>query len=362
MSAEDRVGTVLDGRFHVEALLGVGGMAAVYAAKDPGGKRVALKVLHSNVASNAEVRARFLRESYVANSVGHEDVVHVHDHVLAEDETVFLVMDLLDGKTLEAFRVEQGGKLPPAWATRIVLDVLDALSAAHDKRIVHRDIKPDNVFLTVQGRTKLMDFGVARVMDSVRLTASAALMGTPAFMSPEQASSRNKEVTPASDVWSVAAVLFLLLTGEEVHPAKTGPEQIIFAATQHARKIGTVLPSLPTALRDLIDCGLEYDAAKRFRTAGAMAKALEHTVEACGFTDGAQTRPVPVRVYDPSEETAMGVPSEPGAPSEMGAPSAAARSAPPTLPKRGEGPVVSGTKTIIHGSGTDAPPKRGPPS
>ncbi|MBS2018792.1 MAG: serine/threonine protein kinase [Deltaproteobacteria bacterium] len=324
---------MLDGRFEVEALLGVGGMAAVYAAKERGGARVALKVLHSDVSSNAEVRKRFLRESYVANSVEHPGVVRVHDHVLGEDDTVYLVMDLLDGKTLEAFREEQGGKLPAAWATRIVLDVLDVLGAAHSKRIVHRDIKPDNVFLTVEGTTKLMDFGVARMMDAVRLTASAALMGTPAFMSPEQASSRNKEISPASDVWSVAAVLFLLLTGEEVHPSRSGPEQIIFAATQTARKIATVMPELPEPLCSVVDVGLEFEPQNRFQSATAMARALEHVMGVCGFMDGAQTRPVPVR----------------------------AQSTPETLPGRGEGPVVSGAKTMIHGSASEIPPRRGPP-
>jgi serine/threonine-protein kinase len=346
MSAEDRVGTVLDGRFEVTALLGVGGMAAVYAAKDPSGARVALKVLHSDVSSNAEVRARFLRESYVANSVGHPDVVRVHDHVLGEDETVFLVMDLLDGKTLEAFRIEQGGKLPTAWATRIVLDVLDILAVAHEKRIVHRDIKPDNVFLTVDGKTKLMDFGLARVMDAVRMTASAALMGTPAFMSPEQASSRNREVTPASDVWSVGALLFVLLTGEEVHPSRSGPEQIIFAATKHARMIETVDPTIPDRLRNVVDASLEFDPHRRFQSAGAMARALSHAIEACGFIDGAQTRPVPIRIGEPEAPVAPDVPHAPS----------------PTLHGKGEGPIVSGAKTMIHGSGTDAPPKRGPPA
>ena len=158
-------------------------------------------------------------------------------------------MELLEGRTLEAVRKDAGGRLATADVLALGADILDILAAAHLQRIIHRDIKPDNVFLTNAGKTKLMDFGIARLLDASHATGAGALMGTPAFMPPEQAGGRNKEIDARSDVWSVGALLFVLLTGEEVHRARTGTEQMIYAATQPARSIAKVMPELTGTLR-----------------------------------------------------------------------------------------------------------------
>ena len=146
-----RVGTTIDAKYKLEALLGLGGMAAVYSATHRNGDRVALKVLHAELSRLDSIRERFLREGYVANKIGHTGVVRVIDDAVAPDGCVYLVMELLEGQTLEQHRLQAGGTLALPEALSLVGDILDILAAAHTQQIVHRDIKPDNVFLTSRG-------------------------------------------------------------------------------------------------------------------------------------------------------------------------------------------------------------------
>jgi eukaryotic-like serine/threonine-protein kinase len=269
-----RVGTTINAKYRLDALLGVGGMAAVYAATHRNGDRVALKVLHAELSRSESIRARFLREGYVANKIGHSGAVRVIDDEAAPDGSVYLVMELLEGQTLEQRRAAAGGRLSIAEAVWVLGHVLDVLAAAHARRIIHRDIKPDNVFLTTRGLVKLMDFGIARLLDSAQATATGALLGTPAYMPPEQANGRNKDIDARSDVWSVGALLFVLLTGQEVHLARTTSEQMIYAATQPARSIATLMPELDAAMLQVVDVALAFDMNDRWQTVGAMGNAL----------------------------------------------------------------------------------------
>ncbi|MDB4936765.1 MAG: uncharacterized protein JWP87_3737 [Labilithrix sp.] len=321
-----RVGTTINGKYRLDALLGLGGMAAVYAATHRNGDRVALKVLHAELSRMEDIRARFLREGYVANKIGHAGVVRVIDDDVAPDGCVYLVMELLEGRTLEQYRLSQGGRLPVNETLALVGDVLDILAAAHMQRIIHRDIKPDNVFLTTSGVTKLMDFGIARLLDASHVTASGALMGTPAFMSPEQAGGRTKEIDARTDVWSAGALLFVLLTGQEVHRARTGAEQMIYAATQAARSITTLVPDLSSEVAHVIDVALAYDMRNRWQTAGAMRNALRY---AAGRTSAVPAAPAPAASTDDSSSVRR----------LAGAASGHAPVSPPS------------TATIIHGSG-----------
>ena len=323
-----RVGTTINGKYKLEALLGVGGMAAVYSATHRNGDRVALKVLHGELSRVADIRARFLREGYVANKIGHAGVVRVIDDDSAPDGCVYLVMELLEGHTLEQRRLQAGGRLPIGDALAIGGDVLDILGAAHLQRIIHRDIKPDNVFLTTGGVAKLMDFGIARLLDASHATASGALMGTPAFMSPEQAGGRTKEIDARTDVWSAGALLFVLLTGEEVHRARTGTEQMIYAATQPARSITSIMPELAGEVAHVIDVALAFDMRNRWQTAVAMRNALRYSVGRASVPPAA-----------PAQQ-----PSQPPPPVEES--SAVRRVAAAAI-----APPVSSTATIIQGSG-----------
>jgi serine/threonine-protein kinase len=223
-----------------------------------------------------DIKTRFLREGYVANKIGHAGVVRVTDDDVAPDGCVYLVMELLEGKTLEAHRKEAGGRLPSSEALVLGGEILDILAAAHTQRIIHRDIKPDNVFLTNAGQTKLMDFGIARLLDASHATGAGALMGTPQFMPPEQASGRNKDIDARSDVWSVGALLFILITGEEVHRARSSAEQMIYAATNPARSIAKLALDLPAEVAHVIDVALAFDMRNRWQTAAAMRNALRY--------------------------------------------------------------------------------------
>lgn len=327
-----RVGTTVNSKYKLDALLGLGGMAAVYSATHRNGDRVALKVLHAELSRMGDIRARFLREGYAANKVGHPGVVRVTDDDVAPDGCVYLVMELLEGHTLELHRQNAGGRLPIPEALALVGDVLDVLASAHANRIVHRDIKPDNVFLTTGGKTKLMDFGIARLLDASHSTGAGALMGTPAFMSPEQASGRNKDIDARTDVWSVGALLFVLLTGQDVHRAKSGAEQMIYAATQPARSITTVMPELAAEVAHVIDVALAFDMRNRWQTAAAMRNALRYAA--------GRTSSLPESTNSPSIQ-------------RISAPTPEAR--PPQQP-----PMSASNATLIHGSGDPSAIARAP--
>ncbi len=221
------------------------------------------------------MRTRFLREGYVANKVEHPGTVTILDDQVCEDGSVFLVMELLEGETLEDRR-ERAGSLPAHEVLSLADRLLDVLAAAHDKGIVHRDIKPENIFLTRDGAVKVLDFGIARMreMQATRLTlTSAGAIGTPAFMPPEQARGRWDDVGPRSDIWAVGATLFTLVAGRLVHEAETINELMLAAMTKPAPPLASVVPGVPPPLAGLIDRALAYDANLRWADARSMQTA-----------------------------------------------------------------------------------------
>ncbi|HMY21527.1 MAG TPA: serine/threonine-protein kinase, partial [Polyangium sp.] len=281
------VGTMLRDKWRLDALIGVGGMAAVYAATHRNGKRAAIKLLSHDLSDGQATRTRFLREGYVANKVGHPGVVNVLDDDTSEDGRAFLVMELLEGETLKARWMRWKGRMPVQDVLHIAYQLLDVLAAAHDKGIVHRDIKPDNVFLTNDGALKVLDFGVARLRETetaADVTRSTAMLGTPAFMAPEQARSRWEWVDVRTDVWAVGATMFTALTGQFVHTATTVTELLITAAMQQARPINSVLPDLPESIASIIDRALAFDQAQRWPDARSMQSAIGLALQtALGF-------------------------------------------------------------------------------
>jgi serine/threonine protein kinase len=217
-------GTVVGGRYRVDCLLGQGGMGAVWAGEHISlGQRVAIKFLHPKMARNAEARRRFENEARAAARISSRHAVKVHDHGVTEDGHPFIVMEYLEGKTLERVLREKGPMLLPEVAT-IVTQVARALEAAHEAGIVHRDLKPDNIFLANDpeaGRlgytVKVVDFGIAKLVhEDTGVTGGAtqagSLLGTPHYMSPE-ALTASSPVLPTSDVWSLGATAFVALTG-----------------------------------------------------------------------------------------------------------------------------------------------------
>jgi serine/threonine-protein kinase len=275
--AEARIGSVIKDRWHLDRLLGVGGMACVYAATHRNKKRAAVKMLHHELSSDSAIRERFLREGYLANSVGHRGAVAVDDDDVAEDGSAYLVMELLDGETLEQRWRRKQQRLPLEEVLAVGDQVLDTLAAAHEKGVVHRDLKPENLFLTRDGVVKLLDFGIGRVSGLKGLpstTLSGAAMGTPAFMAPEQARGRWDDVDGQTDVWALGATLFTLLTGQYVHEAQTVNETLALAVTQPARSIKTLRPDLPAGAIALIDKALSYGKPQRYADARTMQAEL----------------------------------------------------------------------------------------
>ncbi len=285
------VGETLRGKWHLDALIGVGGMAAVYAATHRNGHRVAIKILHRSFGLSASVRERFLREGYAANGVDHPGVVRVLDDDELEDGRAFLVMELLSGETVEARWKRRGYRLGAAEALAIADELLCVLACAHARGITHRDVKPENLFLTDDGRLKVLDFGIAHFRDSlvasVTKTQTGVALGTPAFMAPEQARGRSREVDGRSDLWSVGATLFTLLTGEYVHPTDSSNEMLILAATERARPLASVWPGVPADLAEVVDRALAFERPERWPDATVMRRAVRAAQATLGLTQNA---------------------------------------------------------------------------
>jgi serine/threonine-protein kinase len=281
--AQERVGRILKGKYRLDALLGIGGMAAVYAATHRNGKRAAIKVLHDEMAAVPEIRARFLTEGYVANRVGHPGAVAVIDDE-TEDDLAFLVMELLDGETAGARARRRGGRIHEGEALSMADQLLDVLAASHDAGIVHRDLKPDNVFITASGQVKVLDFGIARIergSEGRHTTQVGVAMGTPAFLAPEQARGRWELVDALTDQWAVGASLFALISGRDVHHAPTVNELLLAAMTQQAPPLASVAEVHPMVAA-VVDRALAYDKAQRFPDVRAMQRGVRAAIHALG--------------------------------------------------------------------------------
>jgi serine/threonine-protein kinase len=299
LEAERRVGKVLAGKYRLESLLGVGGMAAVYCAIHLNNtKRFALKVLHPIVAIQADVKKRFLREGYIANKVEHPGAVSVLDDGTDDDGTVFLVMELLEGEALRT-KAEKG-RIPPRELLKIVVDLLDILAASHDAGIVHRDLKADNVFITNSGDVKVLDFGVARIQDAPDAkTRTGVVMGTPEYMPPEQARGRSELIDGRSDLWAVGAMMYKLLTGRYPHEAETTNEILLLAMTEPAPKLK--LADAHPLLVALVDKALAFERDDRWADARAMQAAAKEALAAIAVVDSQPTQ-VGVDTLSPNKE------------------------------------------------------------
>jgi hypothetical protein len=288
--ARTRVGTWLKDKYHLDALLGVGGMAAVYKATHRNKAEFAVKVLHREWSTRADVVRRFHREALCANSVKHRGVVRIIDSD-SHGSIHFLVMDLLEGAPLETLWERHGGRLALRAVMNATRQVLDVLAVAHECGIIHRDLKPANLFVETDGTMRVLDFGIARVWDAVRgrgpsqLTATGVLLGTPAFMAPEQALGEAKRVDARADIYGLGATAFTLVTGQLVHGEGNDLKLVVAAATSQPRGLREVEPSVPPPLAEVIDRSLRRETSERWQDAHAMRVALENAclaVWGCG--------------------------------------------------------------------------------
>ncbi|WP_437950152.1 serine/threonine-protein kinase [Sorangium sp. So ce296] len=282
--AQARVGAVLNGAWRLDALIGLGGMAAVYAATHRGGQRVAIKLLHPARARDKVDRARFLREKAIVNTVNHPGVAAVLADDVTEDGSPFLVMELLEGETLLQRWKAQKGPLPPAEVLALSEQILEVLAAAHENGVVHRDLKPDNIFLTREHGVKILDFGIARLRVPSSQTSLAGLraMGTPAYMPPEQARARWDLVDARTDIWALGATMFSLLTNRYVQDAPTVNELFFLRMTCPIPSLARIQPSMHPAVVRVVDRALEFSQADRWPDARSMLAAVREAQAAVG--------------------------------------------------------------------------------
>ena len=266
------IGTVLGGRYRLVELLGQGGMATIYRARDNQLERdIAVKVLRPEYGTDPDFIDRFRHEAQSAASLNHPGVVGVYDFG-TDTAGPFIVMELVEGEDLASI-VRRSGAIPPRAAARLVAQAARALAAAHDRGFVHRDVKPGNMLVTREGRVKVADFGIARALSESALTLPGTTLGSVHYFSPEQA--RGELASPSSDIYSLGIVLFELLTGRRPWTGDTA------AAIATARLTGAVpSPSavhggIPPTLEDVTRKALAPNPEERFAAASEMAEALE---------------------------------------------------------------------------------------
>ncbi len=278
-----RIGQRIAGKFRLERVLGVGGMGVVYeAVNEATNRRFALKLIHPEVTRDPAGRERIAREATAPNEIGHPGVVPVYDAGTDADGTLYLCMELLEGRTLREALAEEGATIEAAIAH--VLAALEPLAAAHAKGFVHRDLKPENVFLAKDG-VKLVDFGLVRRADATSASMTGQTIGTVHYMSPEQARG-GSQATAASDVWSVGVMLYEIVAGQKPFEGESALDVMMKAAGEPHARIDA-----PEALASLVDACLAKDPASRPADASALEPRLRAALEDLGAS-GAGSRPV----------------------------------------------------------------------
>ncbi|WP_119729694.1 Stk1 family PASTA domain-containing Ser/Thr kinase [Thermomonospora amylolytica] len=264
--ADPLVGQVLDGRYRVESRIARGGMATVYVAHDVKlDRRIALKVMHANLAQDEDFVRRFIGEAKAAAALSHPNVVAVYDQG-TDGQHVFLAMEYVQGRTLRALLTERG-RLGPREALELMQPILAALAAAHRAGLVHRDVKPENVLLTEDGQVKVADFGLARAETAGKQTKTGLIIGTVGYLAPEQVLTGHADVR--SDVYAAGIMLFELLTGRQPHTGDTP----LAVAYKHVNDVvpppSSLVPGLPSQLDTLVTLATSHDPARRPQDAGS---------------------------------------------------------------------------------------------
>jgi serine/threonine protein kinase len=268
--------------FEVRSVLGQGGMGVVYVAEHPViGRKVAIKVLHAELARDQRLVKRFINEARAANAIRHENIVEIVDAGTMDDGLPYLMMELLEGETLAA-RLRRAGRLEPEPAVELVLQVASALAATHAADIVHRDLKPDNIFVVTDpaghARVKVLDFGVAKLRGDLvggsDRTNSGALLGTPRYMSPEQCLGRTGEIDQRADVYSLGAILFELVCGQPPFTGEGIGEVLMMQMSMPPPNPRGLNPAVPAGLERTILKALAKRKEDRFANMEEMMQAL----------------------------------------------------------------------------------------
>ena len=301
MPAEPRmdalVGTVLEGAYRITRLLGEGGMGAVYEGVQLRlNKRVAIKLMARDLAANREALARFHREAEITSHLGHPHLVTVIDFGQAESGEPYLVMEYLEGEDLD-HRLRRVGRLPIETTVHVIRQVASALNAAHDQGVVHRDLKPGNVFLVqIPGEpdfVKVLDFGISKMKAArTQLTSASAVMGTPNYMSPEQATGMLDDIDHHADQWALACIAWEMLLGRCPFVADEAAALLYQIINLDPHPLAPRVPGLPSAVETVLRRALRKKPAERFSSMREFSRELE----AAAFGRPADATPAPVMV------------------------------------------------------------------
>jgi len=269
---ENFIGKVLDSRYKILELIGLGGMAFVLKAEDLVMNRiVAIKILNDEYNGNEQAETRFINESKAVAMLSHKNIVSVYDVAIYPDMK-YIVMEYLDGITLREY-LDNKGALPWKEACVYILQILRALEHAHSKGVIHRDIKPQNVILQKNGEIKVTDFGIAKIPNTSTLTMTEKAIGTVYYISPEQAS--GKPTDYYSDIYSVGVMLYEAVTGKLPFTAESPLSIAMMQVSQAPKNPREIVPSLPIGVSQIILKAMEKEPEKRFSSAHSMCKAIE---------------------------------------------------------------------------------------
>lgn len=347
-----KIGDRIDGKYEIKRLLGEGGMGAVYEGENTLiHRRVAIKVLHSDVAALEEAVKRFENEAQAAGRIGSDHIVEVLDLGRLDNGDRYMVMEFLKGESLSA-RIAARGRLSAKEICNIGLQLLEGLSAAHEAGIIHRDLKPDNVFLIAQGKgrtdfVKILDFGISKfngLGKDFSMTRTGSVMGTPYYMAPEQARGA-KNLDARLDVYAAGVILYEAATGRVPFDGDTFNELLIKIVTEESPAVRTLVPDLDPGLAEIIDRARQKNPDQRFASAREFRDALARWSEGTRNGEVATgatlplTPPAPVTAgADTALAGGAGVaardvaPARPAAEVSAAAPSATAPFAPPADP------------------------------
>jgi tRNA A-37 threonylcarbamoyl transferase component Bud32 len=281
-----QLGATYAEKYRIVRVLGEGAMGAVYEAENLRiHRRVAIKILHPQIAQKADTLRRFEREAQAAGRIGSKHIIEVLDLGELHDGSRFMVMEFLEGTTLDQ-RIRSKGRLTPEDATPIIAQLLEGLGAAHDAGIIHRDLKPANIFLTksrgVADFVKILDFGVSKfnvLNEEMSMTSTGAVLGTPYYMSPEQAKG-SRQVDPRSDLYAVGVILYECITGQVPFSAETFNELIFRIVLESPPPVESFVPNLDPAFTALIHKAMAREANDRFQTAAEFRMAILKWAEA----------------------------------------------------------------------------------
>src|SRR3954449_9574805 len=270
------IGTLISERYRLDEKIGSGGMSSVYRAFDPTLERwVAIKLMHRDISQDPDQLERFRREARAVARLNHPHLVTVID-AGEDDGTPYIVFEYVEGETLKD-RIKRCGRLPVAEAVAYAIEIGRALSAAHAQRLVHRDVKPQNVLIDGEGRAKVTDFGIARSLEAKGLTATGRVLGTTDYVSPEQA--MGEDVDERSDVYSLGVVLYEMLTGEVPFQAETQVGVVMKHVNEPMPDVQAKRPEVSAVVASVVDRATTKDPRDRYNTVAEMVRDLEQTLE-----------------------------------------------------------------------------------